>query len=496
MKRRPNTGITALVAVWCLFASGAASAALRAPDCVALQQWSSALSPGKTFETRPGITVTTLLKDRLVVPLFGVPVTAWRRADLSSVQRQLSNCRRQALRAKDREAGNALYAALKAVKQASRNLRKLWRAHRQVELQVSNLLRLRPDPSLSEILSIAQEALLGRDTRNRVAALPRRWQGYGRQAAGLQAYGVILTPQEIQPWIDRLKRKRKEAVAAVNSRREAHRALLAEVAAVPVTAAGMAQLNRILYKADPGQMSPNEQESLNRAVQNKRQRIRRLAATHQAEVKRNMATLPAPMKKAVATVLQGNSPETASIRGMRTGTRYAEIQRQAKRLWDYGEARTLGSPGHQLSTKRREFNRLMREQRRDGGLLNVRTHRSVVGELSYVEHFPGPANVEPLQADLETRFGKPDEVIDHGDGSRSLIWHGNDQHLRVRAGDRVTPSRSYMGVRSSVEITLWTQRFADYLAEAKTRCERLRNRAVNELSINERQAILTGCLSP
>ncbi len=496
MERRLNTGITALVTAWCLFASGTVSAALRAPDCGALQQWSAALSPGKTFEPRPGVTVTTLLEDRLVVPLFGAPVTAWRRTDLSSVQRLLTHCRRQALGAKNREAGNSLYAALKAVKQASRNLRKLWRAHKQVERQVASLLRLRPDPNVPEILSIAQAALQGRDTQNRVAALPPRWQGYGRQAAGLQTFGVMLSPGEIQPWLEQLEQKRREAAASINSRREAHQALLAEVAAVPVTPAGMGQLNRIVYKADPGRMNRTEQESFNRAVQSKRQQIRRVAVAHQAKVKRDMATLPAPMKKVVAAVLMGDSAEDASLHGIRTGISYAEIKRQAKRLWDYGEALTLGNPGHQLSTKRRDFNRLMRDERRDGGLLNVQTHQGVVGKVSYVEHFPGPANIAPLQTELEARFGKPDEVIDHEDGSRSLVWHGRDHHLRVRAGNRVTPSRSYMGVRSSVEITLWTQEFAEYRAQAKTRCARLRDTPVSELSINERQAILTGCLSP
>jgi hypothetical protein len=139
---------------------------------------------------------------------------------------------------------------------------------------------------------------------------------------------------------------------------------------------------------------------------------------------------------------------------------------------------------------------LLREERRDGGLLNLRTRKGVVGELSYIEHFPGPADVQPLKEALEKRFGKPDDEKRNSDGVLSLVWHDGDSYLRVRAGDRVTPARSYMGVRSSVEITLWTQSFADYLAEADKRCQQLRNKPVSELSINEKQAIFTQCLTP
>lgn len=496
MKQRLNIGIAAMLMACSLVVSGTVSAALNEPDCAALEQWSVSLSPDATFEPRPGITLSTLFQKDRVVPLFGAPVTEWSRDDISSAQRQLSTCRKQALGAKNREAGSALYAALKQTKLASRSLRKLWDARVLVERQVKNLLQLRPDPQLPEVLAIAQDALRGQETRERVAALPRQLQGYGGQAAKLKDISAVLTAPEIKPWIDQLEAKRTGATTSASADKAEHQAILDRIAAVPVAPEGLAMLNRIAYDADPGRMSREEQESFNRAVQSKRRQIQQRVAAREAKVKREMVNLPAPMPQVVKAVLQGDSAEAASLRGLHTGVSYPDIRQQAQRLWGYNEALTLDWQGKHLTTKRREFNRLMREERRDGGQLNVRTHDGVVGELSYLEHFPGLANIAPLVADLEARFGKPEENVDHGDGSRSLTWHEGEHYLRVRAGDRITPSRSHMGVRSSVEITLWTEAFAEYLEEATARCERLKNKPMVELSIREKQAIMMNCLSP
>lgn len=496
MKLHLNNGIVIMLLVSGLFLSGAVSAAINEPDCAALQQWSASLSPDATFEPRSGITLSTLFEEDRVAPLFGVPVTEWSRDDISSLQRMLSTCRQQAMGAKNREAGNALYAALKITKQTSRSLRKLWDSRVQVERQVKNLLQLRPDPQLPEVLAIAQDALRGQETQQRVAALPRQLQGYGGQAAKLKDISAVLTAPEIKPWIDQLEAKRTEATVSVSADKAEHKAILDRIAAVPVAPEGLAMLNRIAYDADPGRMNREDQDTFNRAIQAKRQQIQQQVAARQAKVKQDMANLPAPMPQVVEAVLQGDSAGAASIRGLHTGVSYPEIRQQAQRLWGYSEALTLDFQGKHLTTKRSEFNRLMRQERRDGGQLNVRTHNGVVGELSYVEHFPGLANLAPLVADLEARFGKPEENVDHGDGSRSLVWHEGDHYLRVRAGDRITPSRSYMGVRSSVEITLWTEDFASYLEQAAARCERLKNTPMGELSISDKQAIMMNCVSP
>jgi hypothetical protein len=496
MKHHLLTRVVWTIAYCSVLWSGIAIASISEPDCASLQQWAGSLTPKATFEPRPGIKVNTLFEDKRVVPVFGSPLLAWSRQDVSSAQSWLANCRKQALAAKDRDTGKTLYAALKELKLVSRSMRSVWSAQRMVEQQVTNLLKLNPSPDSLEVLAIAQKALRGEEIGNRVSSLPPQWQGYGKQAAQLKDYRAMLSPEEVEPWIGKLEQRRNDASASVAKRKEAHAALLAEIAAVPVSQQGLATLYQISGRTDPGAMSREEQESYNRAFQNKRQQIQRQTAAQQAQVKKEMVTLPAPMRKSVTTVLLGDSADRASLRGIRPGVSYNKIKSEAARLWGYDEAISLGSEDKQLTTKRREFDRLLREERRDGGLLNLRTRKGVVGELSYIEHFPGPADVQPLKEALEKRFGKPDDEKRNSDGVLSLVWHDGDSYLRVRAGDRVTPARSYMGVRSSVEITLWTQSFADYLAEADKRCQQLRNKPVSELSINEKQAIFTQCLTP
>jgi hypothetical protein len=120
----------------------------------------------------------------------------------------------------------------------------------------------------------------------------------------------------------------------------------------------------------------------------------------------------------------------------------------------------------------------------------------VVGELSYLEHFPGPLDPGALQSELAGRFGRPDDEQRHPDGSLAMTWHDGDRYLRVRAGNRVTPDREHMGVRSSVEVTLWTREFADYLADAERRCADLRARPMGELSVRDKQALVMNCRTP
>jgi len=496
MKHRLISSAAGVMAVCVVLSSGTVTGAVTEPDCAALQRWAGTSLQDASFEPRAGITVNALFEDERVVPLFGVPLVAWAPADVSSLQGWLASCRKQALAGGNRDAANALYAALKELKRASRSLRKIWNAQRVVERQVTSLLGLKPSPSLAEILAIAQAALRGEEVNDRVSALSRQWQGYGRQAAQLKAHSGMLADEEVAQWIARLEARRGDAGAAVAQRSEAHAELLAEIAAVPLTQQGLAQLNRIAYRADPGAMTREEQDSYNRAFQAKRQQIQRQAAAQQAQVARDMATLPAPAREQVKAVLLGDSAADASIRGLRPGASYAEIKSAAARLWGYVEAISLSLEEKLLTTKRREFDRLMRMERRDGGLLKLRTRKGMVGELAYIEHFPGPVAVDPLRTDLQARFGTPDGEEQLGDGELSLMWRDGDGYLRVRASNRVIPERNQMGARSSVEITLWTQAFADYLAEAAERCEKLRNKPASDLSINDKQAIFMSCLTP
>jgi hypothetical protein len=60
----------------------------------------------------------------------------------------------------------------------------------------------------------------------------------------------------------------------------------------------------------------------------------------------------------------------------------------------------------------------------------------------------------------------------------------------------VSGPRSTRTYRSSIVIQLWNRDYMDYLIEAQERCEKLRHKPMGELSVADKQAMLTGCKSP
>lgn len=492
-----NTLIKQALCLCLVLAAGTVSAAdLIQPDCKSLKTWTNTLAPSETYNLLPDVEISTLFRDETILPLFGRSITTWSREDIGKVQRWLNDCRRQALSAKDKVAGVAFNRALKATKLASRSLRPVWNARKQAEKQVKVLTRQQPFPELPQILTLAEQALQGADVSAQVAKMHPRHQGLARQASNLSQFSPYLSPAEVDALTNKLRAKRGGAAAEARAAEKKHAALLREIAAVPTTPAGLTQLNRIAGNTNTGSMTREEVDSYNQAIQRKRRFIQQKLAAKKAEANRARATLPAPVEERLKTELQGTGVSDASIRGLQPGMAFSRATKIAESQWGYLATIAAEADTKQFTPRRRELNRITQEDRRDGGLLNFRTMSGAVGELSFIEHYTGPMNLKSLSAMLIDRFGNP-EIHTQKSNTMTMQWRQGDRHLRVVAGARIADAaRNYMNYRSSVAVTLWSQSFADYLKAAEDRCAKLRDKPMNELSVNERQALLRGCLTP
>ncbi len=468
---------------------------LTQPDCPALQAWAANLAPEETFTPNPHLQLNTLFRDEQLVPLFGQDILRWEREDFDAVMGWMNECRTAANKARDKTTGQSLYAAIKTMKNGLRPLKQYWGQRQRVEQDVERMIKQKDFSELPQLLALAQQALRGEDVSAGVKALPPRYQGQGRQAAGLGAARDYFSEAELAGMIELLEARRTEAGATVSERNERHESLLREIAAVPMDRTGLNQLNRIAYQAPLGEMTREEVDSYNAAFQAKRNAINARIRSEQVAAEQARATLPAPVQEQLEAVLTGDSVDKLSLRGLRPGLDYAKAKAMARSDWGYSEA-TGGDLLKQFTTTRKQLAQYTEEERRDGGVLEFATTSGRVGEIIFTEHYTGPMNVEALREALSEQYGSPQKTGSE-DGATLLQWQQGDSHLKVLAGDRIARmERSYQGYRSSVEVTLWSQDYSNYLAEAERHCAELRSRPMGELSVNDRQALLMGCKTP
>ena len=468
---------------------------LTQPNCLALQAWAASLAPDETFNPNPHLQLNTLFRDEQLVPLFGQGILDWEREDYDAVMGWMNECRTAANKARDKTNAQSLYAAIKVMKKGLRPLKQYWGQRQRVEQDVERMIKQKDFAVLPQLLTMAPQALRGVDVCAGVKALPPRYQGQGRQAAGLGAAHDYFSETELTTMIERLEARRTEAGTAVTERNERHESLLREIAAVPMDRSGLNQLNRIAYQAPVGEMTREEVDSYNAAFQAKRNAINARIRSEQATAEQARATLPAPVQEQLAAVLTGDSVNKLSLRGLRPGSDYAKAKVMARSDWGYSEA-TGGDLLKQFTTTRKQLARYTEEERRDGGMLEFATMSGRIGEIVFTEHYTGPMDVAALSNTLSEKLGSPQKTGSE-DGATLLRWQQGGNHLKVLAGDRIARmERSHQGYRSSVEVTLWSQDYSDYLAEAERHCADLRNKPMGELSVNDRQALLMGCKTP
>jgi len=490
MRGKIGSGRLLVAAFVVLLVLPARAAELNQPDCAQLEGWTAGHDPKATFTVLPGVEISTLFRDETVVPLFGREVLAWANSDFSAVQGWLNDCRQAALKRRDKTTGNSLYQASKTVRNAGRVMFRVASARANIERRVQTLIDQRQSPELPEILALAQDALRGQDIMPRVRALHPRNQGLGMQAAELKQASEVMPESAVAALIDKLEARRGGATQAASAHQEELREIGGRIAAIPLTRAGLTQLNRLAQTTATTNMSRQELTAYNTAIQNKRNAINRNIQQMEAQAQQARATQPAPVAEQLDKVLNGSSVDELTLRGLQPGMPYAQAKAKAESEWGFSSG-AGGDVLKQFTLRRRDLNRTFKTEGRAGGALIFETMFGKLGKVTFMEHFTGPMNVRALHDALVERFGKPD-----GDAN-VMTWSEGKTHLQITANDRIADiSLRRMGYRSSVVVALWSQDYTVYLEEAKRRCAELRDKPTGELSMNDKKALLMGCKTP
>jgi hypothetical protein len=477
--------------------SGALSAAaLNQPDCAALTRWARALDPAANFSPVDGITVNRRFEDAVAQPLFGVTFMNWQNDDTTALQSWLNGCRQEAAGRKDTEASNALYAMLKETRSAYKQLRQVWSAQKMVKNTVDRLAGLKPDEGSAKVLAMAASALRGEDVSAELEALPRNWYGYGRQAAEISNFAPLLTEETRAEFLATLEQAGSSAEAAVAERSAAQQALVARIAAVPATQAGLNELYAISREVDAASMSREDYAAYDAALQNKRQWVQRQLEAEAAAEEARRRSLPAPAVARVDALLSGEDVEDLEFAGLPLNAPRSRLAQTAQNQWGFKQAPTMSLDETEYAVTRRDMDNYLKSERRNGGALRLRTHRGLVGEIRFSEHFPGPIPLADLEAYLRERFGKPDERSAAPNGYLVMHWQEGDRLLQVEAGPRIAQHFQNAGVQSSMALRLQDADFVDYLEDAGKRCQRLSEKPRDKLSQSEATALAMRCLEP
>jgi hypothetical protein len=463
---------------------------LRQADCPSLEAWAAKQIPGETVSLAPKVEISSLLRDELVVPLVGKPVASWSAEDLSAVKRALNQCRKAANKRKDRRTSDVLYQASRAIGASSPPLAQMQRARIEAPRQVQWLIDIAPNPRLPGQLALAQDALQGRPFDPKQYGSRRRpdW------LTTLQRASSYLPASEIEPLVVRIAQRKAEIEAqakAANSELTAARESLAKA---PATAEGLATLEQLAKLPALENVPPKEADEFRRALQQRRWAIQRSLQQQQQARPTAAATEPVDIDDRLAKILVGDEVEEVTLRGLRPGMPYGEAKRIVERDWGFGSG-AGGDIMKEFAPTRRDMSRYTNSTRRDGGRFEFQTMHGKVGQIKFSENYTGPLDIGSTYSRLEKRFGEPEKR--ETDGAAVLArWRSGRSYLQVYVGNRVSGPRSTRTYRSSIVIQLWNRDYMDYLIEAQERCEKLRHKPMGELSVADKQAMLTGCKSP
>lgn len=491
-RRRVLPGALAALAV-CL--SAAAPQAVRAqglrePDCAGLEGWAAKRTAGETVSLAPKVQVGALLRDDLVVPLFGKPVGAWDAKETAAVRRALSQCRKAANKRKDRAASDRLALAQRELDGSRRALSQMQQARASAPRQVQWLLDQHPSPQLPGQLALAQDALEGKPVDPRRHGLTQR-PGWASQ---LQHAASYLPSAETAPLVARLAERRAQLEAEGKAAVDALAAAREALAKAPANAEGLATIDRLQKDPALEKLPATQADAFRNELQQRRwaiQRSMRQDRQHQAAV---AAAQPVSVGDRLAAILVGDEVDEVSIRGLRPGIEYADAKRMVARDWRFGSG-AGGDLMKDFTPTRRDLDRYTQAERRDGGRFVFQTMHGKVGQIKFIENYTGPMDVGRVYAGLEKRFGKPEKR--ETDSAAVLArWKDGRSYLQVFAGNRVSGPRSTRTYRSSVVVQLWNRGYMDYLIEAKKRCDELEQKPMSQLSVRDKQALLAGCKSP
>jgi len=480
--------------------SAGASGAGISPTCEDFRAWVESADVEGNFEPLPNITLSRLFDDDSLVPFWGRSAVSLKRDDFGELRAQVYECRKQAAAQRRRAEQATFDTALTSIKEASRSMRTAWTAQIVAERGVDSLLERVPtpianDPTFSAVLEIAVKSLQGSDVNADVAALDRQLQGFGRNAAELANHRPYLSEAEIDEYVKRLRERRQTLQAEAVAGDEDLDQLQRQIASVPVSQAGLAQLRQLHHQTDTSSMTRENAAAYNQAFQLRWRYISNAIQRQQEQAKQALASSPVPVDKLFARVVEGEIGPLMTVASVKVGTTPAEAASSLSSRMGYGEAVSFET-GKQYTVKGKDLKRYTEQEGRDGGVVNLQTKHGIVGEIEYIEHFTGPIDLASAKQVVIDRFGSPEEENRRGSYTE-VTWSQDDHLLKVAFGPRINGVARFSGNwRSSVRVVLRSKEFAEYLEEASERCERLRAKPASELSINDKKAILTGCRTP
>lgn len=468
------------------------TAALESPDCARLEPWATRFADAESVTLAPKVVIPGPLADGVAMPLFGQPVTTWSPTDFNAVRRMLNECRRAALKRRDRQAGDHLYQAMRGVAEASRPLRQAQQFRQLSGMSVDNMVNYHQGPELAQVLLLGQRALDGEDVRAELRQLSIG-RGFSDHMRRLQNAHDYLPADEVAALQARLDVARETAVQVQADIAAEFEQVKQELASVPISEAGLSQLQQLGQHPVLGKVSQQESMAFQSEVMHKRQFIAQSMRNQRAHEEAVRAAKPVPMQSRLKYLFSGDDVEQVSIRGVRPGIPYVSAKRRMKSDWAFGTGAGGDILMKQYAPIRRDMERYKADERRDGGIFEFETMGPDVGQVQFIEHYTGPLDVGAVRGWLVRRYGDPEREQREPAGV-TMNWTNDGTHLTVQAVNHpVLQWRSSREFRSALAVTISTDEYTEFVAAAQERCRALRNKPVRDLTTEDKIQLLQGC---
>ncbi|MCW8944621.1 MAG: hypothetical protein OQL27_07585 [Sedimenticola sp.] len=248
--------------------------ALDKPDCSQLEAWAASGQSASGIKVSPGFELNALATDARLVPLFGRSIFDWTREDFSEFNLVMRGCSKAASKRRDRTARGQLQQATKQVGSAQRPLAGLIQARTKSDAAIAALIGGEANTDTLNLISLAEEALQGKEIRPRLRGMSRDKQQPLIDLIHSQRY---LASTDIENYSSRLN-EQKQVIekAQLAAQEEANVALdlaLKELQTVPATATGLTRLDELSKLQAVALAEPEKAKAYNEQVATKRSAV-------------------------------------------------------------------------------------------------------------------------------------------------------------------------------------------------------------------------------
>jgi len=487
--------ITALLLGCSLYFSQPVMAAqLQQPDCRRLLQWAGSYQPKETVQLTPKVTISRFMQDNITAPLFGKGVSDWDRRDFSQARSALNNCRRTALKNRDKKTARVYYNAMTGLSQASAPLTRMIQNKQLAQQKVKWIIDFQKVPELPTLLELAQRSLKGEDVRSELSKIRLRSQ-ITDHVASLRQARDYLTESETSDMIERLAKRETVVRAEMQQNATAMNNLQQQLATVPNNSVGLNKLAQLSQSPALKEVSRQEANAFQREIQTKRWAIQRAMRQQAVRTAAVQAATPVSVVQRFNELLPEKDVEDVSINGIRPGISYQQAKNKLANEWHFATG-AGGDLFKFFGPINRDVERYKKQYHRDGGIFEFKTMRGKIGKVHFVEHYTSHLKTKELLTWLDKRYGRPEKSQNTSNGPM-LSWEDDGTHLQITVRDNIVEDyRFRRGYHSSVVINIVSDDYLNYLKEADEHCRELRNKPVSELSIADKQAVLNGCKTP